>query len=76
MLVLSRKPGEKVVIGRDIIVTLIESKGGRVRIGISAPDNVPIFRGELQERMDAPLDSDYGSEAGLARKSIGLFESI
>jgi carbon storage regulator len=47
MLVLSRKPGEKVVIGAGITITILESTRGRVRIGIEAPENVPILRGEL-----------------------------
>jgi carbon storage regulator len=47
MLVLSRKPGEKVVIGDGITVTVLEVVGGRVRIGVKAPDDVRILRGEL-----------------------------
>ncbi len=47
MLVLSRKPGEKLVIARDITVTVLEMKGNRVRIGIEAPAQVPIRRQEL-----------------------------
>jgi carbon storage regulator len=47
MLVLSRKPGEKICLGSDIIVTVLEIKGRQVRIGIEAPDRVNIVRGEL-----------------------------
>ena len=47
MLVLSRKPGEKVVIGEDVILTVLEVIGNRVRVGIEAPDHVRILRGEL-----------------------------
>jgi carbon storage regulator len=47
MLVLSRKPGEEVVIGDGITVTVLEVVGGRIRLGIDAPDNVRILRGEL-----------------------------
>ena len=47
MLVLTRKPGEKVVIDGNITVTLVETKGNRVRLGIDAPPHVPIFRVEL-----------------------------
>jgi carbon storage regulator len=49
MLVLSRKPGEKVRIGPDVTLTLIEIKGNRVRIGIEAPDQVCVLRGELKD---------------------------
>jgi carbon storage regulator CsrA len=47
MLVLSRKPGEKVVIGNGITITVVEVKGNRVRVGIEAPDRVRILRAEL-----------------------------
>jgi carbon storage regulator len=49
MLVLSRKPGEAIVIGNDIRVTVVEVKGGRIKIGIEAPDDVTIFRSELRD---------------------------
>lgn len=47
MLVLSRKPGEAIRIGDDIEISVIEVRGDTVRIGISAPRNVPVFRMEL-----------------------------
>src|SRR5262249_60725486 len=47
MLVLSRKPGEKVVIDGGITVTVVEVQGNKVRIGIDAPGDVRIVRGEL-----------------------------
>jgi carbon storage regulator len=47
MLVLSRKQGEQVVLGNGITVTLVEVAGNRARLGIEAPDSVPILRGEL-----------------------------
>jgi carbon storage regulator len=47
MLVLSRKPGEKVVIGSKIKVTVVEVKGDRVRLAFEAPDQVRILRAEL-----------------------------
>jgi carbon storage regulator len=47
MLVLSRKVGERVVIGDSIVVTVLEVKGRQVRLGFEAPSNVQIWRGEL-----------------------------
>jgi carbon storage regulator len=47
MLVLSRKPGEKVVIDSGITISIVEVKGNRVRIGIDAPDHIGILRQEL-----------------------------
>ena len=48
MLVLSRKEGEQLMIGDDIVITINRISGNRVAIGIDAPRNVRIVRGELQ----------------------------
>jgi carbon storage regulator len=55
MLVLSRQPGEKVVIDGDITITLVQVNGGQVKIGIEAPADVVILRGELVARRKASL---------------------
>jgi carbon storage regulator len=47
MLVLARKTGEKIQIDSDITITVLETHGNRVRIGIEAPAQVSILRGEL-----------------------------
>ncbi|HLN28133.1 MAG TPA: carbon storage regulator [Gemmataceae bacterium] len=47
MLVLSRKPGEKLVIGSGVTVTVLEVQGNRVRVGIDAPAHIRILREEL-----------------------------
>ncbi|MBQ8982375.1 MAG: carbon storage regulator CsrA [Lachnospiraceae bacterium] len=47
MLALSRKENEAIVIGNDIEVTILEVKGDQVKIGISAPKSVPVYRKEL-----------------------------
>ena len=51
MLVLSRKVGDKIYIGDDIVVTITEVPGGNVRVGIDAPKHVDIVRGELLEEV-------------------------
>jgi len=48
MLVLSRKVGEKLVIGNNITIVVNRVAGNRVTIGIDAPDDVRIMRGELK----------------------------
>jgi carbon storage regulator len=47
MLVLSRKLGEKIQIGEDISITVVDIDRGKIRLGIEAPRDVPIFRQEL-----------------------------
>lgn len=49
MLVLSRKVGERIQIGDDIVVTITAIKGNRVQLGIDASQEVSIRRGELLE---------------------------
>lgn len=46
MLVLTRKPGEKIVIAGNIVIEYLESRGGKVRLGITAPPDVVVTRGE------------------------------
>ena len=47
MLALSRKKGESIVLNNDIEVTVLDIKGDQVKIGISAPKSVPIYRKEV-----------------------------
>ena len=49
MLVLSRKVGEAIIIGQDIRVTVVEIRGKQVRLGIEAPAELLVLRGEHQE---------------------------
>lgn len=53
MLVLSRKPGETLHIGNNIVLRVLEVNGTRVRLGIEAPHDVPVLRGELCGQWDA-----------------------
>lgn len=47
MLALARKAGQSIMVGNDIEVTLLEIKGDQVKLGISAPKTVPIYRKEI-----------------------------
>jgi carbon storage regulator len=56
MLVLSRKPGERILIGNDIVVTVVRFQGGAVRLGIEAPRDFAVVREELAEdAINAPV---------------------
>ena len=49
MLVLSRKKNESVVINSDVVITVIEVRGDKVRLGIVAPKDVPVHREEVYQ---------------------------
>jgi carbon storage regulator len=51
MLVLTRKIGEGIVIGNDVKITVLETRGGTVRIGVEAPKSKKIYRQEIYERI-------------------------
>jgi carbon storage regulator len=56
MLVLTRKPGEKVIVGGNITLTVVEVRGNKVRLAFEAPDHVRIVREELMNKDDADPD--------------------
>ena len=51
MLVLSRKRDERIVIGDNIVITVVEVRGDKVRLGIDAPAEVPVHRQEVIDAM-------------------------
>ena len=57
MLVLTRKPGEKILVGSNITITILEVNGPKMRIGIDAPDDIAILRAELCEFQSDPSAS-------------------
>ncbi len=63
MLVLSRKKGESIIIQEDITITVLSVEGENIKLGISAPKEIDIFRKEVfeaiqQNNQDAVMDSD------------------
>ncbi|MFQ3593668.1 MAG: carbon storage regulator [Gemmataceae bacterium] len=60
MLVLSRKLGEKIFIGDNICITVVDIDRGKIRLGIEAPRDVPIYRQELLP-LKGPADSSTGN---------------
>ncbi len=73
MLVLSRQRDESIVIGDDVIITIVDIRGEKVRLGISAPPHVPVHRKEIYEAIKREAQNGKrGNEAGevgsLARK--------
>ena len=58
MLVLSRKCDEQIVIGQDIVVTIVEIRGDKVRLGIEAPSHIPVHRHEVYMHIHRPTPTE------------------
>ncbi|WP_116115151.1 carbon storage regulator CsrA [Austwickia chelonae] len=71
MLVLSRRPQQSLLIGNDVVVTVLEVNGDTVRIGISAPPEIDIHREEVYldlKRSNAEAATSPGAAATLSRR--------
>jgi carbon storage regulator len=64
MLVLSRKKNESIVIDDKIVITVVEIRGDKVRLGIEAPKDIPIHRSEVKELMDLEKAKSSGGSDG------------
>ena len=71
MLIITRRPGEKIMLGDDIVVHVMEIVGNSVRVGIQAPRSVPVYREEIWNAVreenraaadSAPTDLPVASE--------------
>lgn len=69
MLVLSRKKNESIVINNDIIITVVEIRGDKVRLGIIAPKDVPVHRQEI-------FDAIHGKEVVPEIKAIDTEKTL
>jgi carbon storage regulator len=66
MLVLSRKPSQSIMIGDGVEVQVLSVAGEKVRLGITAPREVSIFRNEVYERIESEGDvEDEGTDAAV-----------
>ena len=56
MLILSRKVGESIKIGKDVVITVTDVKGSKVQIGIEAPRDIKVYRQELADKIDSAAE--------------------
>ena len=70
MLALSRKKGEALVINNDIEITVLEVKGEQVKLGITAPKEVPIYRKEVYVQIQESTKEAASSESFDALKKL------
>jgi carbon storage regulator len=77
MLVLTRKPGQSIMIGDGIEIQVLSVAGEKVRLGVTAPREVGIFRNEVYERIsderegEAPDQEQGGEEEGSQPAAVG-----
>ena len=78
MLVLTRKSNQSIMIGDDVEVSVLSVMGEKVRIGIQAPQEVPVFRKEIyleihreDDREDGAVDSGVHAEVNDALEELG-----
>jgi carbon storage regulator len=76
MLVLTRKLNQSIMIGDDVELTVLSVDGSKVRLGIQAPAEVPVFRTEIyveiqRERGGAGRTQDVGSDVDDALRELG-----
>ena len=60
MLVLTRKKGEILMVGDDVVITFLESRGNQIKLGIEAPRDVSIHRKEIYDRIQAEKTTEHG----------------
>ena len=63
MLALSRKKGEAIVVNNNVEITVIEVKGDQVKLGISAPKEVPVYRKEVYVQIQKANEEAASAEA-------------
>lgn len=70
MLVLSRKHGEKIVIGDSITLMVVEIKGDKVRLGIEAPRDVAVHRSEIYDAIKKEQSPDKKGDQSMESAEI------
>ena len=76
MLVLSRKKNESIVINENIVITVVEVRGDKVRLGIQAPREVPIHRSEVYEALSKLSGEKLADDEASSSKKSAIEKSV
>jgi carbon storage regulator len=76
MLVLTRKIGERIYIGNDVVITIVKVEGQRTRIGIDAPSSIPIWRQELETVRQSWLETTTPARVEPAGDTEGPYQEV
>ncbi len=68
MLVLSRKKNQQIVIDENVVITVVQIRGDKVRLGIEAPKDIPVHRREVHEAIKREQAQKEASEEGLRQR--------
>ncbi len=75
MLVLTRKIDEKIMIGKNIVINILDIEGGNVKIGIEAPKDISILRMEVFEKIQNENIASASKELGEITEAIDLIKN-
>lgn len=70
MLALTRKKGESIILNNDIEISILELRGDQVKVGISAPKEVPVYRKEVYLQIQKENEATSSAESLAALKEI------
>jgi carbon storage regulator len=74
MLVLTRRLGETIVIGDDIVIKIVDIHGKQIRVGIEAPTEVSVYRGEIYDRI--MLENKAAAQAGNNHEALTELKTL
>jgi carbon storage regulator len=74
MLILTRRTDEKIKIGEDIVVSILDIEGGTVKIGIDAPRHITILRAEMLEKIQQENIASSGREVEEITEAAALIK--
>jgi len=74
MLVLTRRLGETIVIGDDIVIKIVDIHGKQIRVGIEAPTEVSVYRGEIYDRI--MLENKAAAQAANNHDALADFKNL
>ncbi len=76
MLILTRKSGESIRIGNNIVISILESSSRYLKIGIDAPKDVAVYRNEIYEKIQAQNRAATATTAQLGNVLQGLKKNV
>lgn len=74
MLVLTRAKGQKIMIGQDIVLTVVEVNGDQVRLGIDAPSDISVYREEIFQSIKE--QNEIAAKSDLTKEQLAVLKMM